>query len=108
MEITFNLESNPDVGFYALYASLKIFSDKKAEESGLNRMSLPGAEAYSMLQELKEKYPDKFKESEEEYESERFKKWLISYPGCTIESYEKLNSTLKSEIIQIYNNTRKL
>ncbi|WP_281681851.1 hypothetical protein [Zunongwangia profunda] len=79
MEVTFDLESNPDVGFYALYAGLKMFSDKKAEETkGTDKMNVAGAEAYAMLQDLKEQFPEKFNEAQEAYIRSQVDKWLLT------------------------------
>lgn len=108
MKVKFNLEGNPDVAFYALYASMKMFSDKKADEKrGTNEVSISGAEAYCLLQDLKEQFPHKFAESEKEYERAKFEEWLLSYPGVTFEKYENLNPELKSELLQVYQNTKK-
>ena len=68
-EIIINLEGrNEDCAFFALFAGLKMYSDLKAEENrGTNKMNIAGAEAYCMLYDLKEDYPEKWEEAKKEY-----------------------------------------
>ena len=70
MDIKFNLESNPDVGFYALYAALRYFKEYKTKTNkNPLAVSTVGAECYCMLYDLKKQFPDKYAESEAEYNS---------------------------------------
>lgn len=70
MIVEFNLEGNPEVAFYALYAGLRMFKDKKIEEDKKHpdQINQAGAEAYCMLQTLKENFPKEFSEAKTEYE----------------------------------------
>ncbi len=108
MIVEFNLEGNPDVSFYALYAGLRMFKDKKVEQDKKHpgQINQAGAEAYCMLQDLKEQHPKQYLESETEYdqvqEDVKFLEWLESYPGCTIEKYNNLNPVLQKEVREIY------
>jgi hypothetical protein len=65
-EITFNIETNPEAGFYALFASLKMFAKSESEYTEqINKtapedkkvFSIHGAEAYCMLQSMLEENP---------------------------------------------------
>lgn len=70
MNIKFNLESNPSVGFYALYASLRFFKEFKVENhSKPNSVNTASAECYCMLEDLKDQYPKEYAEARDEYNS---------------------------------------
>ncbi len=57
-----------DCAFFALFAGLKMYSDKKAEDcKGTGKVSIAGCEAYSMLYDLKKEYPEKWEEAKKEY-----------------------------------------
>ena len=56
--------------FFALYAGLKMYSDLKAKQKrGINEFSIAGAEAYSILEDLKESHPKECAEAKKEYET---------------------------------------
>jgi hypothetical protein len=77
MKIVFDFEGRmEDLAFYALYAGLRMFKDLKETEiewqikfgqTRSDAFSLPAAEAYCMLMDMKKKYPKWFKEAEKEY-----------------------------------------
>tara|TARA_R110002049_G_scaffold224712_4_gene396530 strand:+ start:17010 stop:17393 length:384 start_codon:yes stop_codon:yes gene_type:complete len=70
MKIQFNLESNPSVGFYALYASLRFFKEFKVKShTEPNSVNTASAECYCMLEDLKEQYPKEYAEARDEYNS---------------------------------------
>jgi hypothetical protein len=70
MKIVFDLEENAEVGFYGLYASLRMFQDyKKSLNSKKEMFSIVGAVCSGMLEDLREKHPDFYKYAEEEYNS---------------------------------------
>lgn len=59
---------NESCAFFAIYAGLKMYSDLKHEETrGTGKTSISGAEAYCILQDLKETHSKHFKEAEKEY-----------------------------------------
>ena len=68
-KIIIDLEGrNKECAFFALYAGLKMYSDLKAEQKkGTNEVSIAGAEAYCILQDLKISHPIEFGEAEKEY-----------------------------------------
>lgn len=70
MNIKFNLESNPSVGFYALYASLRFFKEFKVKRhTEPNSVNTASAECYCMLEDLKDQYPKEYAEARDEYNS---------------------------------------
>lgn len=70
MNIKFNLESNPTDGFYALYASLRFFKEYKTQiNKNTDAISVPAAECYCMLEDLKAQHPKEYAEAESEYNS---------------------------------------
>lgn len=70
MNIKFNLESNPTDGFYALYASLRFFKEYKTQiNKNTDAISVPAAECYCMLEDLKAQHPKEYAEAELEYDS---------------------------------------
>ena len=68
--ININFEGRDEYcAFFALYAGLRMYSDLKAKQkTGTNEVSVAGAEAYSMLQDIKVSHPEEFKEAEIEYD----------------------------------------
>lgn len=75
-EVTFNLECDPEESFFALYASLRIFMESEAKFSREHNksvpvaehvFSMPGAIAYSMLQDLHEAHEVAYNVAEARY-----------------------------------------
>lgn len=68
-KLTFDLESNPEMRLYVLYAGLRMYMESKREtdKKTPDMFSLAGAEAYCLLQDLKEKLPELYAQCEEEY-----------------------------------------
>jgi hypothetical protein len=65
-KITFNIETNPEAGFYALFAGLRMLKERESAHSeAINKtapedqkvFSITGAEAYCMLQSMLEEHP---------------------------------------------------
>lgn len=108
MIVEFNLEGNPAVAFYALYAGLIMFKDKKVEQdkNSPDKINQAGAEAYCMLQDLKKQYPKHFEYAEEEYQrvkyNEKFLDWVISHKGYSEEDFNNLSALMKSELLTAY------
>lgn len=77
MKIKFDLEGRmEDEAFFALYAGLRMYKEQKDSEYELSKQlkqipkgafSIPAAEAYCLLMDLKEKFPKMYREAEEEY-----------------------------------------
>ena len=69
--ITIEFEGRDEgAAFFALYAGLKMYSDLKAKQKkGTNEVSIAGAEAYSILEDIKESHPKECAEAKKEYES---------------------------------------
>ncbi|MGB0896852.1 MAG: hypothetical protein ACPGRW_05990 [Flavobacteriaceae bacterium] len=69
---------NKDCAFFALYAGLRMYSDFKAKQKeGTNEVSIAGAEAYCILQDLKESHPNEWEEAKKEYD-DKLKNLFIS------------------------------
>ncbi len=67
-KITINLEGrNKPCAFFALYAGLMMYSEAKASQQSGNEFSIAGAEAFSILEDLKQSHPEMFSEAEAEY-----------------------------------------
>lgn len=68
--IKFNIEaSDKGCAFFALYAGLRIYFNKRSENTPADQISIAAAEAYGMLQQLKEKHPKEYKDAEDEFNS---------------------------------------
>lgn len=58
-----------ECAFFTLYAGLRMYKELKGEQHrGKQTFSIAGAEAHSMLEYLKEKYPQRFAIAQQEYE----------------------------------------
>lgn len=78
MKIVFDLEGRmEEEAFYALYAGLRMYKEvkenqiKAAELSGMQEpgaISIPAAEAFCMMEDLRTKFPKLYYEAEAEYE----------------------------------------
>ncbi len=79
MKVIFDFEGrDKGCAFFALYAGLRMYKDKKLKQVKLQRevangmgeesFSIPAAEAYCMLEDLREKFPKEYAESKEEYD----------------------------------------
>ena len=69
-EITFDFEASLDkeCAFFALYAGLRIYKRMKANHpTPSNQFSVAGAEAYCMLEQLKEQCPIQYDIAEKEF-----------------------------------------
>ena len=70
MTITFDLEAgDSQAGFFALYAGLRMYMEQKQSRVPEGKISIPAAEAYCMLRDLAEQYPDEYLEAKDEYEA---------------------------------------
>jgi len=66
--IRFNIEaSDKECAFFAIYAGLRMYFNKKSENELPNEMSIAAAEAYCLLKQLEEKHPKQYKEAESEF-----------------------------------------
>lgn len=69
-KIEFDLEaSEQDCAFYAIYTGLRMCMEEQAKKEVEGSYSLVGAEAYCMLQQLKEKHPIQYLSAKNTYES---------------------------------------
>lgn len=69
MKIKFNLEGQDQAAaFFALYAGLRMYKEQKINTSN-EQISIPATEASVMLLELKEQFPNEYKEAVEEFDS---------------------------------------
>jgi len=68
--VTINFEGRDEgCAFFALYAGLRMYSELKEDKhKGKNSMSIAGAEAYSILMDLKFTYPKECEEAKKEYD----------------------------------------
>lgn len=72
MKIKFDFEGREEYcAFFALYAGLRMYKEQKekqvmeSEEIGL--FSIPAAEVFCMLQDLKQQHPKEYAEAVDEY-----------------------------------------
>jgi len=79
--IKINIEaSDKECAFFALYAGLRMYFEyKKETNNDPNSISIAGAEAYCMLQDMKERYPIQYNEAKDEYDEFITTKNLFSY-----------------------------
>lgn len=87
--VIFNLESNPDVGFYALYASLRMFKEFKALNNPADAVSMVSAECFCMLSELESQHPEKSKEAAKEYNLAYSNGWIYDKAPTLVELENK-------------------
>ncbi len=77
-KIIFDIEaSEKECAFFSLYAGLRMYKEYKdkqvelqnkvANGFGKELFSIAAAEAYCLLEQLKENHPEEFKEAEEEF-----------------------------------------
>lgn len=67
--IDFDLKQDTGAAFFALYAGLRIYKEiKDAQPKPKDAISVPAAEAYCMLEDLKEKYPTEYEAAQKEYD----------------------------------------
>jgi hypothetical protein len=76
-KIIFDVEgSEKDCAFFALYAGLRMYKEHKDKQVALQNkvakigeecFSIAAAEAFSLLEQLKENHPKEFKEAELEF-----------------------------------------
>lgn len=69
--INFEEQNDGDAAFYALYAGLRMFRDfkqKQDESAPKGSFQISGAEAYCLLEDLKEQFPERYKQAEQEYD----------------------------------------
>lgn len=75
-------EKDSGAAFYALYASLRLFkSIKSRQHKDKPTMSMAGAEAFILLEELSLSHPEEYKEAKEEYEES-----FLAYEEVFVES----------------------
>lgn len=76
MKIIFDLEvSDREAAFFALYAGLRMYKEQRQKKVPKDQMSIAAAEAYCMMQSLKEQYPTWYKEAEMEFKEVYSKKF---------------------------------
>lgn len=78
MIVKFNLEGRDEgAAFFALYAGLRMYKEQKDKQTILlnetkddieKTFSIPAAEAYCMMQDLREKFPKQYEEAKQEFE----------------------------------------
>jgi len=78
MIVKFNLEGRDEgAAFFALYAGLRMYKEQKEKQIILlneikddseKTFSIPAAEAYCMMQDLREKFPKQYEEAKQEFE----------------------------------------
>lgn len=69
MEIVFDFEGRMESeAFFALYAGLRMYREQKEKHLEDGAISLPAAEAYCMLCDLKEQYPKEYEQAGVEYQ----------------------------------------
>ena len=57
--------------FFALYAGLRMYNEYKHKQHlGKDSFSTAGAEAYSMMEDLRYSHPEQYEEAKKEYDSE--------------------------------------
>lgn len=70
-EIVINFEGREkDCAFFALYAGLRAYYENKKNIGSHHKdaISIAGAEAYSMLDDLKTDFPKEYEEAKKEYD----------------------------------------
>lgn len=68
MRISFDLElTDRESAFFALYAGLRMYKEQRQKDVPKGMLSIAAAEAYGLLQQLKEQHPERFAEAEQEY-----------------------------------------
>ena len=77
MIVKFNLEGRDEgAAFFALYAGLRMYKEQKdkqirllneTKEDSEKTFSIPAAEAYCMMQDLREKFPKQYEEAKQEF-----------------------------------------
>ena len=70
MKIVFDFEaSDKAAAIYALYAGLRMYKDKKyLDNIGTDLVSISGAEAYCLIEQLREQYPQAIHECQKVYD----------------------------------------
>jgi len=78
MIVKFNLEGRDEgAAFFALYAGLRMYKEQKEKQIILlneikddseKTFSIPAAEAYCMMEDLREKFPKQYEEAKQEFE----------------------------------------
>lgn len=68
MRIKFDLEfSDKECAFFALYAGLRMYIDQRKKSVPDGQISIAAAEAFCLIEQLKEKHPKQYQEAEQEY-----------------------------------------
>lgn len=57
-----------EAAFFALYAGLRMYKEQKQKDTPQGQMSIPAAEAYCMLMDLKKDYPDEYEIAEQDFD----------------------------------------
>ena len=60
--------ADKECAFFALYAGLRMYRDLKKAQDPPHAMSIAGAEAHCLLEQLKVKYPQDYTEAQAEFE----------------------------------------
>ena len=68
MKIFFDFEARDEgAAFFALYAGLRMYKEQREKRVEKDAISIPAAEAFCMLEDLKEQFPDEYEEAVIEY-----------------------------------------
>lgn len=69
MKIIFDLEARDEgAAFFALYAGLRMYKEQREKRVEGEGISIAAAEAYGMLEDLKEQYPLEYKQAGVEFQ----------------------------------------
>jgi hypothetical protein len=69
MTVELNLESDPQSAFFALYAGLRMYQEQRdSAQREDDAFSIAAAEAYCMLEDLREQFPEEYEEAKQEYD----------------------------------------
>lgn len=60
--------SMKDCAFFAIYAGLRMYKEQRQKRVPEGQISFSTAEAFSLLEQLKEKYPEAHQQAKAEYE----------------------------------------
>lgn len=80
-EINLNIEIDPQEGFYAIYAGLRMFKDSEGKRTSEHNktvpeneqiFSIPGAQAYCLLQDILEENPVYYAWAENRFNSDLY------------------------------------
>lgn len=77
MKIKFDLEGKDEpAAFFAIYAGIRMYKEQRENRVSEGNVSITAAEAYGLLEDLKEQHPHYFESAKKEYD-EAYKNLLI-------------------------------